>query len=634
MIDPKKYSESYNVIWTEQFHNVSSEALKSSWQTLATAFNDCIIDNTENREIKRRVVSIPTGSGKTTGLIHYLGMLPADVKALVIVFFIDSADEIESKLNKITPNKAIAVHSGDNGKKINDITEQQVLIVTHSHYLNFMDENHLKERDLIIIDEAIDLLKADKIDNDSIRRLKTILDSVIERYPNAQKEYENIDLILHLSSMIQDQIDSINNKYRALFEIPDDPTNLSKLPLLLKREHLIDKSYGFENIKFDEIRKIIKKENCRRILTGKSGLQHEETEQKLLLNAYLTSIENILKDWFYYYGTNLGHSSLNTVSIKLPEKSVVILDATATTNYIYKLFSDVVLYSDTANARNYSNVDLYLAHGLKVGNTSLTDNPQESAETLIENLKKNISKDSNVLIVTHKDLEPHLKGYELPFKYDVNHFGNLTGKNEWQEYDTVVIYGIMYKPETFSINRQAVATKYEFLDDKTGKITTYIDIDDKKVRKLIANTDLASEVIQAINRVRCRKVIDNEGNCEPTNIYLALPNGETGDTILESIVSKMNNIKINDWKFDTKLIRTSSKRSKYIEPIIEYVNANLKDDIFSLKSTEVMKALAISSSSYNDTVKSENFLKALREANLELKIPNGKIRGKCYFRLI
>jgi len=634
MINPKKYSESYNTVWTKKFHNVSSKALRDSWETLATAFNDCILDNTENREIKRRVVSMPTGSGKTTGLIHYLGMLPADVKALVVVFFIESADEIESKLNKITHNKAIAVHSGDNGKKISNITEQQVLIVTHSHYLNFMDGDHLKERDLIIIDEAIDLLKEDKIDNDSIRRLKTVLDSVIYRYPNAQREYENIDLILHLSSRIQDQIDNINNKYRALFELPDDLTDLSKLPLLWKREHLIDKSYGFENIKFDELRQIIKKENCRQILTGKSGLQHEETEQKLQLNSYLTSIENILKDWFYYYGANLGHSSLNNVSIKLPEKSVVILDATATTNYIYKLFSDVVLYPDTANARNYSNVDLYLAQGLKVSKSSLMDNPQESAETLIENLKKNIARDSNVFIVTHKDLESHLKGYELPFKYDVNHFGNLTGKNEWQEYDTVVIYGIMYKPETFSINRQAVTTKYELLDDKTGKITTYIDIDDKKVRKLITNTDLASEVIQAINRVRCRKVIDDEGNCDPTNIYLALPNGDVGDTILESIVSHMKNIKINDWKFDTKLTRTSSKRSKYIEPIIGYVNANLKDNITSLKSTEVIEALEIPPSSYNGIVKSESFLKTLREANLELKIPNGKKKGKCYFRLI
>jgi hypothetical protein len=638
MVTPKDYSDSYNNKWTQEFNNVSSKALRDSWETLATAFKDCIIDNQHDKEVKRRVVSMPTGSGKTTGLAHYLGMLASDVKALVIVFFIESADELEAVVNKENPNKAITVHSGDNGKKISDIGEQQVLIVTHAHYLKLIDKEHLKKRDLIVIDEAIDLLKEDSINNDSIRRLKIVLDSVIHRYPNALKEYENIEMVLQLSEQIQTQIDTINNKYKTLFELPDDLQQYIddgyELPRLFKAEHLVDKSYGFENIKLDELRQIIKTENCMRILTGKSGIEHQESEQKLQLNSFITSIENILKDWFYYYGTTLDRSSLHTVSIKLPEKSVVVLDATATTNYLYKLFPDVILYKDVTNARNYSNVDLYLAKGFKVGKSSLLENPQESAESLIENLKETIPSDSKVLIVTLKDLESHLIKYKLPFEYDVNHFGNLTGKNEWQEYDTVVMYGIMYKPHSFNINRQAVSTKYELIDDDTGEITKYIDIDDKKVRKLITNTDLASEVIQAVNRVRCRKVIDEEGNCEATSIYLALPNGEVGDTIIESMVSKMNNINIKEWEFDTKLTRTSSKRSTYLEPVIEYINANLKDDVVSLVSTTVAKELTISTSTYNDLVKTDSFLEALNVAKLELKLPNGKKRGLCYFRLV
>jgi hypothetical protein len=632
MIQPQAYSDSYNTLWTQIFKNVSSNALRDSWKTLATAFNDCIVDNTESREVKRRVVSMPTGSGKTTGLAHYMQMLPGDTKAIIIVFFTDSADELEEVINKYTPGKAIAIHS-KNGTKLTDINEQQVLIITHAHYIIHMFNDHLKERDLIVIDEAIDLLKESSINNESLRRLKTVLDSVIHKYPDSKAEYEKIGTILNLSQEIQKQINVINDKYKALFDISNEE-DTSKLPLLQKREHIVDRTVGYEYINLNSLRKIIKIEDCLRISTGKSGAEHQESEFKRKLNDYITNIEGILKDWFYYYGTNLETSSLNSVSIKLPNKSVVVLDATATTNHLYKLFPDVVLYPDEANARNYSNVDLYLARGLKTGKSGLLENPKESADSLIENLKETLPREAKVLIVTIMDLEAHLTKYELPFEYEVNHFGNLTGKNDWKDFDTVVIYGLMHKPETFSINRQAVSTKFESIDEETGVVTEYIDVGDKKVRKLLIETDLASEIIQAVNRVRCRNVIDEDGNCDDTKIYLTLPPGDIGETILSSMINKMKNINIKDWDFNTKLTRTSSKRSSHVEPVIQYIDSYLKDDVTYIKATKVKDVLEIPTSTYTDLCKSSAFLEALEEAKFELKLPNGVKRGLCFYRLV
>jgi hypothetical protein len=39
---------------------------------------------------------------------------------------------------------------------------------------------------------------------------------------------------------------------------------------------------------------------------------------------------------------------------------------------------------------------------------------------------------------------------------------------------------------------------------------------------------LAVSIIQALNRIRCRKVVDAEGNCAPCKAYLFLPDNEPG----------------------------------------------------------------------------------------------------------
>jgi hypothetical protein len=612
MIDPKKYSESYNVIWTEQFHNVSSEALKSSWQTLATAFNDCIIDNTENREIKRRVVSIPTGSGKTTGLVHYLGMLGADTKALIVTAFIDSADELELKLNEHTKNKAIAIHS-KNGRKISDIGNQQILIVTHNHFTMNMYKDHINERDLIVIDEAIDLLTEHTINNESLQRLRNIINVVCFRSDKILKD-------------VKDELDKLNGFIdisKAINDQLSKPTIINGEEFNMdKKEFLIAKTDGFKYLKLDKLRKIIKENNCSRIALGKALDEIKEREFKKELLEMIDTIEFILKDWFYYYSKNgtLKDSTLNSVTIKLPNKSVVVLDATATTNHLYKLFDDVVLYPDSENARNYSNVELYIAKNSKTGISAIMDKPKEKAEILIKNLEEHLDSSNNVLIVTRKKFVPYVLDYEVIYNYEVENYGNLTGKNNWQNYDTVVLYGLMHKPETFNINRQAMAT------------TPADAMEDKDIRDKLKATDLASEVIQAINRVRCRKVIDENGNCDHTKVFLTLPSGTIGEIILQSITSKMNNIVVKDWDIITTLERTSSKKSSWLNSVISYVKANLQADE-NLTATVVQKALGISKANFYELCNKDYFQEELSKNNLSLQLPPNRKRGKAFYRL-
>jgi hypothetical protein len=612
MITPKDYSESYNTKWTTEFNNVSSKALRDSWETLATAFNDCIVDNKETGEVKRRVVSMPTGSGKTTGLAHYLGMLPAGTRALVVTAFIKSADELEEVIGRGNLSKVIAVHS-KNGKKISDIGNQQVLIVTHKHFTMNMYNDHINERNLIVIDEAIDLLTEYEIKNEDLRRLKNIVSEVCLKSPKTLEEAKNeLDKLIGFIGIT----DVIHQQINA-------PKMMSGVEFAMKKtEFLVNDIDGFETLKLDRLRSIVKNNNCSRIALGKSLDEHKEKEYKRELLALIETIEYMLQDWFYYYSKNgtLRDASLHHVTMKLPNKSVVVLDATATTNHLYKLFDDVKLYSDSENARNYANVELYVAKGVKTGLTAMMTEPKAKAEVLIRNLEEHLGADTKALIVTRKKFVPFISDYKVAFKYQVENYGNLTGKNDWKDFDAVVLYGLLHKPKSYNINRHAVAK------------TPMDSMDDTDTRDKLIATDLASEVIQAVNRVRCRNVIDEEGNCEATKVFLTLPSGDVGEFILQSITNKMKNIVVKDWELDSSMTRTSSKKSSWLNSVITYVLANLQADE-NLTAVDVMKALEVPKSTYNDLCNSQSFIEALTENKLILQYPRGKTRGKAYYRI-
>ncbi|OIQ63141.1 hypothetical protein GALL_553200 [mine drainage metagenome] len=62
--------------------------------------------------------------------------------------------------------------------------------------------------------------------------------------------------------------------------------------------------------------------------------------------------------------------------------------------------------------------------------------------------------------------------------------------------------------------------------------------------------DTAASVVQAINRVRCRRVVDAQGGCQKTDVYIVLPSDWRGDEILQAIHLNMPGIKEVPWDFE------------------------------------------------------------------------------------
>ena len=53
-----------------------------------------------------------------------------------------------------------------------------------------------------------------------------------------------------------------------------------------------------------------------------------------------------------------------------------------------------------------------------------------------------------------------------------------------------------------------------------------------------------------MGRVRLRKVIDEQGRCAPTDVFIVLPIGERGTEILRYIRQELPNITVQDWPFE------------------------------------------------------------------------------------
>ena len=106
-------------------------------------------------------------------------------------------------------------------------------------------------------------------------------------------------------------------------------------------------------------------------------------------------------------------------------------------------------------------------------------------------------------------------------------------------------------------------------------------------------------VIQAINRVRCRRVVDENGRCSPTQVWLMLPDGRPETKmILEGLKKDMPNIKEQAWAYgkdDSKERLYRSKASNSTAPcaLIEFMeNAQLEE----ISLAAIAKALGFTTS--------------------------------------
>jgi hypothetical protein len=216
---------------------------------------------------------------------------------------------------------------------------------------------------------------------------------------------------------------------------------------------------------------------------------------------------------------------------------------------MYQLMEDKAdIIPTPPGVRDYSNVTLHVARTASIGKTKMEDLAATRFPRLQANLAERLSADSRVLFCVHKRVK-----HQVPEKADLGvqevasaHWGAVDGSNAYKDFDTAVIFGLPFMDRIWGTNVffafQGVRDD-DWLDNPSWK-------QHANVTELLHRRHLATSIIQAMGRVRLRKVIDEHGRCAPTDVFIVLPTGERGTEILQYIRQELSNITVKDWEFD------------------------------------------------------------------------------------
>jgi hypothetical protein len=550
MINPEAFCDCMKARWTTDLGNVYTEKLGMQWAELANVFNAHITahDDPTARE-RYTVVAAALGAGKTQGTAVYCGLLARTYSdeeqpgVLIVTRRIQDADEMARTINEAAGRVfAFAYHSEIVARttKLSDLARFPVVVVTHRGYQIALDQMtqggtsrwpdfskyQSGTRKLNIIDEAIDLVEHDNLSVDGLKKALLLIPESLRR--ENLTEYRMLEEILeHLRSP-------------DAFKIPDG--RRATLYAALRADTPPDLSPLHTAVHFTTFRRDL-------------GLSGDEIRDRLL--ATLRAVERVFRQWAYVMKLPTGEQALHTARLILPKdtKGAVVLDATAKPNVLYRLFGDrVEVRSLPFHARSYGNLRLHISRGHKTGKAYIVENADEAAGEFIDNLSRHLKADRSVLIVTHKGAEAVFAKYETPFQRHTTHWGAIDGSNEWRDCDAICILSLPRRPDSWATSSYFAITgdvQEEFLGE-----------DGDKMRRSIRVGQVVSDIAQAIGRTRCRKVVDENGNCDPVDAFIFLPDNEEGAQIARELCDYFHGCQAFDFQYLGTATKTRPKPSK------------------------------------------------------------------------
>jgi hypothetical protein len=267
----------------------------------------------------------------------------------------------------------------------------------------------------------------------------------------------------------------------------------------------------------------------------------------------LASIEELQGNGWGWVSFKAQTAQLNSATLhpSLRCGSGVILDGTAALYAGYGLLSPPVkLITAAANARRYDNVTLHLARGHNADKEYLVERAERLWPEYRSAIEKVLPAHDRVLVCCHNAFEQKVcHDPANPSGMTFEHWGNLDGKNDWDQHEAVALIGLYYFDGTTPANiAQALLgpqTDHWLQNASARRIGAHED-----VLTAIHRAHIAASAVQAINRVRCRKAIDAAGHCKPTNVFLALPSNADGDAVLAAILEAMPGIQVKTWQLD------------------------------------------------------------------------------------
>jgi len=553
------------------------------YKTIKTACTNVINENKTKQHLPKHIIQTNHLKNKNLNLFRYLEDLENKTKALVFVST-NQISNFKKLITKKNKSKFIFINS-KTSKKLDNLNTSQILIISNEHYLINKDNDYTKKRDLIIIDDTIELFHPYSLQNNQLKVLKKIVDSSTKQY---KKEIKNeLDIL---------------NKFVFLCNGIHLETSSKK-----KKTFLVNDKKNMKNISFLKIKKLIKSTNCGLVALDKSLEKDQEIKYKKELLRSLDTLEVLSSNWFYYFTKDftLKNSSLNTISSKIIDKSLVILTSVSKSNYLYSLFSNSVLYKNEEKID--SKIDLNINKTIDISIESLLKKPHHNANVLLSNLQNKIDKKTSTLIITNNKFSSYLLDFKTTYKYSVESFENINNIKDIDKFDNIVIYSLPIEECTSYINQHCnIASNLD-------------DIEDITITQNIKQSTINNKIINILNNAK-----------ENVTIYLTIGKDKQ-NSLLDNIKTSSNKIKTKNWSIKNKDI-SKLKKVSWTNSIISYLHSNIvtsKD----LTSVEVMKEVNVPKSTFNKLCAKEEFQEALKKNKLELRLPNNAQRGKVFYKL-
>ncbi|MGY4168356.1 hypothetical protein [Bradyrhizobium sp. USDA 4529] len=570
LLCPHEFSQRMNRHWTtphpEGLGQHSSSSLVTLWRIMGETFQLATVEAAAGVQSPWRILQPPTGTGKTQGTCVYAAMQAEfnretegtlrPVGILIATRLKEDADRIRDTINTLAGRGVAVVHHSGSYATPEQLHESDVVVITHAAFGNAKRDS--KSLDWKSWDRLVSWRGGD--------RLLTIIDEALANV--VDESSASTDNLAFILSRIPSEIRSTFPEQVALLEqmshVHIDFDELGDAMAMLWKEGRAD---------IPDFKPLISAMSTLpydRIVYARSSTK-DQARLAARVAETITAVQSCLTQWAYYAKSGKWHS-INSAALAVPldTPGPVVLDATARANFLWDLFEEKhERPAIPGHARDYSSVRLHVARGTGLGKNTMAERIKERMPRLKRALEAAIEPERSVFLCVHKDVEGDItkkptKSEEakswvekLHFsRCSVGHWGAVDGRNTWQDFDAAVILGLPYRPQTWATNMFCALQGAQ--DDKWLQSPEWKQF--KNVRTEMEQRQMSVSVIQAINRICCRRVIDAEGRCPPADIFIVLPRDAMGDAVLDDIKADMPGICVQPWDFAIDTVKERKPR--------------------------------------------------------------------------
>jgi hypothetical protein len=583
--------------------------IRDGFIQFCNVYNYCLSLN-QKKKVEQLVIPAATGSGKSVSATLYLSILARlGMSGLLVVSEVSVAIEAAERINELAGEKLAGVFYSKNEKNpahelwcpIDSLPN--IIVITHAMFIQRSDSGkdidalktyNGKQRELVIIDERIDLVKRVSFDTDEFNDAIGIL----------VRDTRLMDIGYSLSSLKR-------NIYKFKTDMVIKSTGDIKLRHIKMPDALISLYIELSKGKYDLIQKM-------------KGRKHSEDLDRANVIDFLQRIQFVISGDYSQTveGGRIVCHREEDLSCKFG--SVVVLDATSRINpeYDYRNANNhKIEVFNQISSRNYSNVNLNLCSlpGPKQSKYAIYTKPKsenkhnEKVLAYLKLIEPLLKPNDRLLVVTYKCLVPIFMEHS-PYGDQIKfiHWGSrdARGSNEFKDFNKAMTVGWYRRPRHYYVASIMAINQIDKYVHTNG--SAYSDA--KHLRDML----IVDDMIQFFNRIRCRTAIDQTGNCEPVELY-CLTGGDQlmEDIIKQSITSEMPGVVINDWK--PKEMKSLKHKVTVVEKRAEnlvYWLLGKLGQFEEISLDELRQEFGLSKHTLSRTVKSEYFINLLEEEGI------------------